>query len=374
MSSQDQDCHRSTVASARCASVPSYDVWVRPGLLDEAGAVIGDACPGARYAIITDSQVYGLYGERLQASLRGEGLATATFRFAAGEWNKTRETWMEVSDGLLRAGFGRDAVVIGLGGGVVGDVAGFVAATHLRGVPLIHVPTTLVAMVDCCVGGVVGVDTGVGKDLVGAVHEPSLVLIDPSLLMSLPLPHLAAGLAVAVKHGLILDAGYFEGLAANLDHIFAREPTALAKLIARSVEIKAEVVSRDARQQGYRSVLDFGHTVARAQGAISGYAWLHGEALAAGMAAEAAIGEAVGVTRGGVAGRIREALEAARLPVGIDEDVDAERFLKALKLDQERRGGVGFTLLADVGAVAGSEGQGWARRVPEEVVRGALFG
>jgi 3-dehydroquinate synthase len=374
MSSQDQECHRTTVTSARGERAPSYDVWVRPGLVDGAGALIRDARPAARYAIITDSQVYGLYGERLQASLRGAGLATTTLRFAAGEWNKTRETWIEMSDGLLRAGFGRDAVVIGLGGGVVGDVAGFVAATYLRGVPLIHVPTTLVAMVDSCVGGLVGVDTGVGRDLVGAVHEPSLVLIDPALLMSLPLPHVAAGVAVAVKHGLILDAGYFEELAANLDPIFAREPTALAKLIARSVEIKAEVSSRDARQRGYRSVLDFGHTVARAQGAIAGYAWLHGEALAAGMAAEAAIGEAVGVTRDGVAGRIREALEAARLPVAIDEDVEAERFLEALRLDRERRGGVGYTLLADVGAVAGSEGQGWTRQVPEEVVRAALFG
>lgn len=352
----------------------AYDVWVRSGLLDDAGALIGDACRAPRYAIITDSQVYGVYGERLHASLSAEGLAAVTFRFAAGEWNKTRETWIELTDGLLRAGFGRDAVVIALGGGVVGDAAGFVAATYLGGVPLIHMPTTLLAMVDSCVGGAVGVDTRVGKDLVAAVHQPSLVLTDPSLLTTLPMPHIAAGLAAAFKHGLTLDAGYFEELAGSLERIFAREPAGLERLIARSIEIKAEVVSRDAGEEGYRRVLDFGHRLARAQEAISGYAWLHGEALAVGMAAEAAIGEAVGVTRGGVAGRIREVLEAARLPVAVEADVDAERLLRALKLDRERRGEGRYTLLADIGVVAGSAEQGWAREVSDEVVCRVLLG
>jgi len=270
MSSQNQHGHPTTLTVARSESVSAYDVWVRSGLLDDGGALIGDACRAPRYAIITDSQVYGVYGERLQASLSAEGLAAVTFRFAAGEWNKTSETWVELTDGLLRAGFGRDAVVIALGGGVVGDAAGFVAA--------------------------------------------------------------------AFKHGLTLDAGYFEELAGSLDRIFAREPAALGRLIARSTEVKGEVVSRDVREKGCRRVLDFGHRLARAQEAISSYAWLHGEALAVGMAAEGAIGEAVGVTRGGVAGPIREVLEAARLPVAVEADVDAERFLKALQLDRERRG------------------------------------
>lgn len=353
----------------------TYDILIRPGLLDDAGPLIGDACPAHRYAVVSDSRVAELYGARLVEALANAGLEARLFTFPAGEWNKTREIWADVTDELLVAGFGRDSAVVALGGGVVGDLAGFVAATYMRGVPLVQVPSTLLAMLDSSVGGKTGVDTRAGKNLVGAFHQPSLVLIDPDLLRTLPDPQLAAGLAEAFKHGLILDAEYFEAVAGGLDRIFARDRETLGATIARSVELKAEVVGRDERESGYRRILNFGHTVAHAHEAVMGYAWLHGEAVAVGLVAEAEIGEAIGVTRAGVAARVREVLSAARLPVEVDPDVDPDRFFEALGVDKKRaEGRTRYTLLAEIGRVAGSAADGWTHEVPQEVVRAVLFG
>jgi 3-dehydroquinate synthase len=375
MNQQEQGGRRIAVEIKHDAMAISYDVWVREGLIDAAGSLIAAACPAYRYAIITDTQVAGLYGERLLGALDDEGLKGTLLKFPAGEWNKNRETWSDLIDGMLKAGFGRDSAVIALGGGVAGDLGGFVAATFMRGVPLVQIPTTLLAMLDSSVGGKTGVDTPAGKNLVGAFHQPSLVLADPALLKTLPAPQFTSGLAEALKHGLILDAAYFESIASGLEGLFSREPDRLTDLIARSVEIKADVVSRDERESGYRKVLNFGHTVAHAQEAISGYAWLHGEAVAAGMALEAAIGEAVGVTREGVSGRIQEVLEAARLPVELDDEVDATRFFKALEQDKKRAGGrVRYTLIGEIGRVAASDEGAWTHAVPEESVRSVLFG
>jgi 3-dehydroquinate synthase len=194
-------------------------------------------------------------------------------------------------------------------------------------------------------------------------------------LKTLPAPQFTSGLAEALKHGLILDAAYFESIAGGLEGLFSQELDRLTDLIARSVEIKADVVSRDERESGYRKVLNFGHTVAHAQEAISGYAWLHGEAVAAGMALEAAIGEAAGVTEGGVSGRIQQVLEAARLPVELDDEVDETRFFEVLEKDKKRAGGrVRYTLIGEIGRVAASEEGDWTHAVPEELVRSVLFG
>jgi 3-dehydroquinate synthase len=363
------------VSISGSGSAGKYDIYIRPGLLDEAGLLVLEACPAHRYAVVSDTRVADLYGERLLAALSKAGGSAVLFKFAAGEWNKTRETWGELTDGMLRAAFGRDSAVVALGGGVVGDVAGFVAATYMRGLPVVQIPTTLLAMLDSSVGGKTGVDTSVGKNLVGTFHQPSLVIIDPALLTTLPDPQLFSGLAEAFKHGLILDAGYFERLAGGLDEVARRESQTLAEVIARSVEIKAEVVERDEREEGYRRILNFGHTIAHAQEAISGYGWLHGEAVAAGMVLEAAIGEALGVTEAGTAERIKEVMMMARLPVELDADVEPERFFKALAVDKKREGGrARYTLLEGVGRVAGSREHGWTHEVPEEVVGSVVFG
>lgn len=351
-----------------------YDFLIRPGLLEEAGGIIASICPAHRYAVISDTQVAERYGERLLSALSGAGCDAALFRFPAGEWNKTRDSWSELTDGLLRAGYGRDGAIVAMGGGVVGDLAGFVAATYMRGVPVVQVPTTLLAMLDSAVGGKTGVDTPAGKNLVGAFHQPSLVLADPSVLSTLSRPQFIAGLAEAFKHGAIKDADYFDWLVASSERALALEADVLATLVSRSVAIKAEVVGRDEREGGYRRILNFGHTVAHAQETISGYGWLHGEAVAAGMVGEAAIGEALGVTKGGIAERLREVLQHVGLPVELEDDLDPERFMKALALDKKREGDRSrFALIAEIGKIAGSAADGWTFEVPDDTVRTVLF-
>ncbi|MDX1429710.1 MAG: 3-dehydroquinate synthase, partial [Rhodothermales bacterium] len=253
----------------------SYEVLVRIGSLEDAPELIEQVSPAYRYALITDSQVGELYGKKLLKSLHDRGLKTELFTFAAGEWNKTREVWAKVTDYLVAANMGRDTTVIALGGGVVGDLAGFVAATYMRGVPVVQIPTTLLAMVDSSVGGKTGIDTRAGKNLVGAFHQPGLVIVDPGVLKTLPMHQLSAGMAEVAKHGLICDAEYFELVEARIEGLLARDLDLLSTVIRRSIEIKAEVVSRDEKESGYRRILNFGHTVAHALEAVTGYELLH---------------------------------------------------------------------------------------------------
>jgi len=345
------------------------------GLLEAAGELIAEVCPAHRYAVVADQKVADLYGDTLRASMDATGLESIQLRIRAGESSKTRESWARLCDEMAAAGIGRDGVVIALGGGVAGDLAGFVAATYMRGLPLVQMPTTLLAMVDSSVGGKTGVDTPAGKNLIGVFHQPRLVLIDPQTLTTLPDRELTAGLPEAFKHGLILDAGYFGWLEREVDGVFGRRPEIIARLVERSVEIKARVVAVDERETGYRRILNFGHTVGHALEAARQYAGTHGEAVAVGLAAEARIGERLGITQGGVAERIRAALTAARLPAAAGPDLDRERFLAALGSDKKRqRGEDRVVLLRSVGQVAGSAASGWTHRVDRELFEEAVFG
>src|SRR5438309_1806179 len=238
----------------------------------ELPRLVREACPAARYAVITDSHVSGLFGKQVVARLHDGTFPAELFEFPAGEWNKTRETWAMLSDRMLAAHFGRDCGVIALGGGVVGDMAGFVAATYLRGVPYVQVPTSLLAMIDSAIGGKTGVDVPAGKNLLGAFHQPRLVIADLDALASLPAVQLAAGLAEAVKHGAIADAAYFAFLEQETAAITARDRDAVERVVRRSVEIKAEVVAADEREGGRRAILNFGHTVGHAIEATSKFA------------------------------------------------------------------------------------------------------
>jgi 3-dehydroquinate synthase len=375
MNERERDMIRCAVTAAAGRGRHEYGVLVRPGSLEEAGRLVREGCPARNYALISDSQVAELYGERALDALRRDGLAAQLFRFPAGEWNKTREVWAELADRLLRAGLGHEDAVIALGGGVAADLAGFLAATYLGGVPLVLVPTTLVAMLDSAVGGETGLDTPGGKGVIGARHAPAFVLADPSLLSTLPDPQLASGLARAIQYGSALDAGHLEAIAANVERYFAREVEPLAALVTRSLELKVGALSRDEREAGYHKVLDFGRTVGRAVEAVAGYGWLYGEALAAGMAAEAAVGEALGVTQPGVTRRLRAVLEAARLPAEAGEGLDEDRYFKVLELECRRRGSeTRYTLLSEVGRVAQGPDGRWTHHVPEGVVREVLFG
>lgn len=341
------------------------------GLLDDLAPRLAQACPAERYAVIADDAVAARYGARVRdAVARVRPCALVTF--PAGEWNKTREHWAGVTDRLLALGLGRDAAVLALGGGVTGDLAGFVAATYLRGIPCVQLPTSVLAMVDSAVGGKTGVDTPAGKNLVGAFHQPRLVVADVGTLRTLPAVHVAAGLAEALKHGAIADAGYFDALLAARARLLAGEPAALLAAVHRSVEIKAGVVAEDEREAGRRAILNFGHTIAHAIEAVTRFEMLHGEAVAAGLVAEAEIGRRLGITSPDAAEAVRAAVESFRLPVAPPAG-RADALLEAMQQDKKRRGGtVRFALIERVGQPHRTDAENWTVDVPESLVREAL--
>ena len=353
--------------------LPTYRVGIAEGLLDSLGTLVAEAAPAHRYAVVTDATVEGLYARRALATF-APGTAQL-FVVPAGEPHKTRESWARLTDELLAAGFGRDTTVVALGGGVLGDLAGFVAATFMRGVPYVQVPTTLLAMIDASIGGKTGVDTPAGKNLVGAFHQPAAVVVDPSTLATLPRKHLRAGLAEALKHGIIADEQYFERTVDALPTLVGPAEGAadrLADLIAHSVAIKADVVRRDEREGGVRKILNFGHTLGHAIELLSGYSMLHGEAVAVGMALESELAERAGVAQCGTLDRVRAALGAAELPAARPPAMRADDILAATRLDKKARSGVvEYALPRRIGAMAG-EGGRWAVPVEDALVREVL--
>jgi len=259
----------------------SYPIFIGRGLLggsfDLARYVTGNDC-----LIVTNKTVAPLYLQQLRADL--DGCSIGVLELPDGEEFKTLETATSILDALVQARAGRDTTVIALGGGVVGDITGFAAACYMRGVAFIQVPTTLLAQVDSSVGGKTGVNHPKGKNLIGAFHQPKIVMIDTDTLSTLPDRELRAGLAEVIKHGAIADRTFFEWLELNMEALLAKDPDALAHAVQRSCEIKAEVVAADERESGRRAILNFGHTFGHAIEHCQGYGdWLHGEAVAAGM-------------------------------------------------------------------------------------------
>ena len=351
----------------------SYDILIEAGLVRQLDTILREYCPAAAYAVISDSHVGKLFGEDMVKRLSALGSRAELLTFPAGEWNKTRETWASLSDRMLAAQFGRDSAVIALGGGVVNDVAGFVAATYLRGVPLVQVPTSLLAMIDSSIGGKTGVDVPAGKNLLGAFHQPRVVAADPDLLGSLSSVQLAAGLAEAVKHGVIADAAYFAFLEAEYAAIFAKHAPALERLVRRSVEIKAAVVAQDEREQGRRAILNFGHTVGHAIEATSKYEVLHGEAVAIGMVYEGRLAESLGIAAAGTARRITSVLERLHLPTERPDGSQVDDLLTAMRADKKVRAGqIRLALPSAIGTAHGSDGEGWTVAVGEEALRQVL--
>lgn len=353
----------------------SYDIVIGAGLLAELPVLLVRHCPAARYAVVTDSHVAKLYGQGLVAKLQDAQLPADLFTFPAGEWNKTRETWAALCDRMLASRVGRDAAVIALGGGVVGDVAGFVAATYLRGLPYVQLPTSLLAMIDSSIGGKTGVDVSAGKNLVGAFHQPRLVVADLDALASLAPAQLAAGLAEAVKHGVIADAEYFAFLEREQSAITARDPAALARVVTRSVEIKAQVVAADEREAGRRAVLNFGHTVGHAVEATAKFELLHGEAVAIGMACEAMLAEAMAIAAPATAARIRDLLGHFGLPLTRPESASVDDLVAAMQVDKKTRAGsVRLALPAAVGRMHQTPEGEWTVAAPEALLRSTLGG
>ncbi|HJQ21295.1 MAG TPA: 3-dehydroquinate synthase [Gemmatimonadaceae bacterium] len=351
-----------------------YPVIVRAGERERIADTVRRLAADRRVAIITDSHVGPLYAARMAAATGAT--ADTTFTIPAGEQQKTRETWSRLTDDMLARGLARDTVVIALGGGVVGDVAGFVAATYMRGIPVIQVPTTLLAMVDASIGGKTGVDTSAGKNLVGAFHPPLAVVIDPEVLRTLPAEHLRAGFAEVVKHGVIADAQYFErasafaerwpltaGAAQSLDDLIA--------IIQRSVEIKASIVARDERESGVRRVLNFGHTIAHAVEAATDFATLHGQAVAIGIVAEARLAERIGVATTDTARVIERTCRAAGLPTALPP-VPVDTIIRFTRTDKKARSGrVEYALPKRIGEMAGAD-RGWTVPVEDSAVKEVL--
>lgn len=349
-----------------------YSVTVAPGAMDRLADVVDAATDGGRIAIITDDNVGVRYADRVAVQL--SAFDSTVFTVPSGEQHKTRETWARLTDEMLAAGFGRDSVVVALGGGVVGDIAGFVAATYMRGIPVIQVPTSLLAMVDASVGGKTGVDTPAGKNLVGAFHQPAAVLIDPLVLQTLPSEHLRAGFAEVVKHGVVADAEYFASVQSFAEHwpLGGQQSLPdLTVLIQRSVEIKAGIVARDERESGLRKILNFGHTIGHAIEAATGFETLHGEAVAIGLVAEARMAERIGLASSGTARVIERACRAAGLPTSVP-GIPADTLIGFTRTDKKARAGrVEYALPKRIGEMAG-EDHGWTVPVDDVVVREAL--
>ncbi len=314
-----------------------YPVVIRQGALDQLGEITAANCRGRKCVVVTDDQVAPLYLERAQTALQSAGFDWETIIFPAGETSKTPASLACLYAVFHRHGLSRIDPVIALGGGVIGDLAGYAAATWLRGVPLIQVPTTLLAQVDSSIGGKTGIDLPEGKNLVGAFYQPRAVVMDPAVLHSLPRRRMAEGLAEVIKYGLIGDLPL-------LDQI-EQKTYDLEWVLERCVRSKITIVAQDEKDSGERMLLNFGHTVGHAIEKVTGYErYSHGEAVAVGMVAAAAIGEKIGQTEPGTSAAISRLLEAYQLPVQVD--VPADDLLLAIRSDKKRLGNrIHFVLL-----------------------------
>ena len=310
----------------------SYPIGIGSGVLEH----LPDIVKGMRGVVITDRHVEAFYGARVDRLLKGEW---PRISLPPGEGTKSATRWSEVMEELAQRRLDRRSVLVALGGGVVGDLAGFAAATYMRGIRFVQVPTSLLAMVDSSVGGKTGINLAAGKNLAGAFHQPMAVLADTDLLATLPAREFAAGMAEVVKYGVALDGEFFGWLEGNLPAIQARDPEAMERMVARCCQIKADVVSRDERESGLRAVLNFGHTMGHALEAASGYtAILHGEGVAMGMvfALELSVGLR-GFPRG-EANRVVALLEALGLPVAPPSGLSWESLRSAMGVDKKAEG------------------------------------
>ncbi|MCI0547259.1 MAG: 3-dehydroquinate synthase [Candidatus Rokubacteria bacterium] len=330
--------------------VRSYRILVGPGALGTVGAELKTAGVGRKALVVSDPGVLARYGERVIESLEGAGFEVSRFAVPEGEAAKTLEVARRGWDVLLAAGLDRSSTVVAVGGGAVGDLAGFVAATYMRGVNFVTIPTTLLSQVDASSGGKTAVNHPAAKNLIGAFHQPRLVLVDPEVLLTLSERDYRSGLAEVVKHGIVLDAAYFADLESHRGLLLARDLATLTRVVAGSCRLKAGVVERDEQEAELRAVLNYGHTVGHAIEAVTGYGrFTHGEAVAIGIAAAARLAERLGVADTATRERQLRLLEALGLPVG-GARVAPAAVLEAIGRDKKARDGrVPFVLAPAIG-------------------------
>ncbi len=324
----------------------AYDVLVGPGLIDRAGDHIAPLLRNRRTAIVTDSNVGEHHGERLAAALEHAGVAVDVITVPAGEDSKSFEGLASLSDQLLALELDRGDVIVAFGGGVVGDLAGFAAAIYKRGIDFVQIPTSLLAQVDSSVGGKTAIDTPRGKNLIGAFHQPRLVLADLDVLATLPAREMACGYAEVIKYGMLGDEAFFAWLERHGRAVLDREVEALAHAVGRSVEMKAEIVAEDEKEQGRRALLNLGHTFGHALEAETGYgeALKHGEAVGAGCAMAFRFSAMLGLCPDIDAARVEQALKAAGLPTRLDDlpqgaAFRADRLIAHMGQDKKAEGG-----------------------------------
>jgi 3-dehydroquinate synthase len=320
----------------------SYSIAIGGALFDNPLSY--SELPGASSAlIVSNTTVAPLYAKRLQAALQGKYAKVHTLTLPDGETYKTWQTLNLIFDALLANGCDRKTILFALGGGVVGDMTGFAAASYMRGVPFVQVPTTLLAQVDSSVGGKTGINHPLGKNMVGAFYQPLKVVCDLDTLKTLPERELSAGLAEVIKYGPIADLIFFDWIEANIDALMAREPAALAHAVKRSCEIKAWVVGQDEREAGLRAILNFGHTFGHAIEAGLGYGqWLHGEAVGCGMVMAAHLSQRLGLVDAAFVARLTQLIQNAGLPVTgprLSETDNAGRYLELMRVDKKAEGG-----------------------------------
>ena len=328
----------------------SYSIVIGQALL-ASKEILSKYIQGQRVVIVTNTIVAPLYLSSLEANLHALGKEVTSIVLPDGEEHKTWASLMLVFDALLAAKCDRQITMLALGGGVIGDLTGFAAASYMRGVSFVQIPTTLLAQVDSSVGGKTGINHPLGKNMIGAFYQPQAVIADTSTLNTLPDRELSAGLAEVIKHGAIIDALFFTWIESNIEKLRAKNPEALAYAITRSCEIKADVVRQDEREGGLRAILNFGHTFGHAIESGLGYGkWLHGEAVGCGMVMAADLSCRMGYIDFVTKVRIQNLVEAAGLPI-IAPDLGEERWLELMEVDKKNEGGkIKFILLKPLGA------------------------
>jgi len=347
----------------------SYPIFVGAGILPEVGSLARPYLSGGRVLVVTNPAVASLYAEIVERSLVAAGFTVGRAEIPDGEEYKTLSTVARLYDAALDAALERGDAVLALGGGVVGDVAGFLAATYMRGVAFVQVPTTLLAQVDSSVGGKVGVNHPRGKNLIGAFYQPRLVVADTRTLVSLSAREIRAGVAEVIKYGVIYDAAFFGWLEANIEALLNLEDTAVEEAVAISCTIKAAVVSADETEKELRAILNFGHTLGHALEAATGYGrFIHGEAVAIGMVFAARLAEHLGYFNAAGVERVAALVRRAGLPTTIPPDVSADALLDAMRRDKKVAAGeLTFILPEAIGKVR------IVRGVPVAAVRAALL-
>lgn len=330
-----------------------YDVLIKPDGLDNIGEMLLERNITGPIALVSDSNVTHLYANRTSQALSESRLSFQTFTLPAGEGNKTLASTTTLWEGFINAGLDRNSVIVALGGGVVSDLVGFASATYMRGVRWVILPTTLLGMVDACLGGKTGIDLPQGKNLIGAFYSPSLVVVDPKVLGTLPETELSNGLAEVIKHGVIGDPELFHLLSTKINPNKERNIVfQWDEIVKRSMAVKIKYILEDPYERNVRAVLNYGHTIGHAVEWASDYRIKHGEAVAIGMVAEANLAERIGLSGPGLSEKIAAALLAARLPIGIPTWIDKQTIFQAIKRDKKRKAGkVNFSLPIQIGEV-----------------------